>query len=111
MEISFKTKEHPEVRKLQYAMPDSLQGLLDKFGEDAVAEAAVSSFVISLQALGRRHIEKSDDEIQTYADEWNPNERAASTPKTTAEKAASALSKLSPEERADLLRRFAGDVA
>ena len=106
MEISFKTKEHPEPRKINYDMAESLQGLLDKFGEEAVVNAATGSFVISIQALARRHIEKTDDEIEALACDWNPNERASATPKTTAEKAASALSKLSPEERAELLRRF-----
>jgi hypothetical protein len=107
VEISFKTKDHPESRTIEYPMPETLQGLLDKFGEEAVAGAAIGSFVISIQALCRRHIEKSDDEIAALALSWNPNERASATPKTTAEKAASALSKLSPEERAELLRRFA----
>lgn len=107
MEISFKTKEHPEPRKIEYPMPESLADLTEKYGEDAVAAAAKGSFVISLQALARRHIEKGDEEIEALALEWNPNERSASTPKTTAEKAASALAKLSPEDRAELLRRFA----
>lgn len=107
MEISFKTKDHPESRTIQYPMPESLQDLVVKFGEEAVAGAAIGSFVISIQALARRHIEKSDEEITELALGWNPNERAAATPKTTAEKAASALSKLSPDERAELLRRFA----
>ena len=111
MDISFKTKDRPESRKIDYPMPADFDSLLEKFTKEEVYEAAKSSFVISIQALCRRHIEKSDEEISELALAWNPSERAASTPKTTAEKAASALSKLSPEERAELLRRFSLEPA
>lgn len=106
MEISFKTKEQPEVRKINYDMPDSLSGLVDKFGEAAVAKAAEGAFVISLQALARRHIEKSDAEIQELADSWNPNERSAPTKQSPFERAAGALGKLSAEEKAELLNKL-----
>lgn len=106
MEIQFKTKEHPEARKFEYDMPETLEGLNAKFGEDAVAAAARGAFVISLQALARRHIEKSDAEIAELAGSWNPNERSPATKKSAFEKAASALGSLSAEERAELLARL-----
>lgn len=106
MEISFKTKDHPEARKFDYDMPEDLEGLTAKFGAESVAAAAKGAFVISLQALARRHIEKSDAEIQDLANAWNPNERSPAVAKSAAEKASSALAKLSAEERQELLQRY-----
>jgi hypothetical protein len=108
MEISFKTKEHPEARKVEFDMPADLDSLVAKYGADTVYAAASGNFVISLQALARRHIEKSDEEIQALVAAWNPNERAAAVKATPAERAASAFSKLSPEEKAELLARLRG---
>jgi hypothetical protein len=106
VEISFKTKEHPEARKFEYDMPTDLAGLNAKFGEDAVAKAASGAFVISLQALARRNIEKTDAEIQELAKTWNPNERAAAVKQSPLERATNAFSKLSPEEKAELIKQL-----
>ena len=106
MEISFKTKEHPEARKVNFDMPADLNALTEKFGAESVYAAATGAYVISLQALARRHIEKSDEEIQTLVDGWNPNERSPAVKQTAFEKATSALTKLSPEEKAELLAKL-----
>jgi hypothetical protein len=106
MEISFKTKEMTEARKIEYPMPESFAALVEKFGEDSVYEAATGAFIISLQALGRRHIGKSDEEIQELASNWNPNERSPAVKQTAFEKASGALSKLTPEEKAALIAKL-----
>lgn len=108
MEISFKTKDHPEARKVNFDMPADLDSLVAKYGAESVYSAATGAYVISLQALARRHIEKSDEEIQAIVDAWNPNERAPAVKQTAFEKASSALTKLSPEEKAELLARLRG---
>lgn len=107
-EITFKTKEHPEARKVNFDFPTNLADLTAKFGEDSVFAAATGQYVISLQALARRHIEKSDEDIQAIVSDWNPNERAAAVRMSPAERAKSAISKLSPEEKAELLRTLRG---
>jgi hypothetical protein len=106
MDISFKTKEHPEARTVSYDFPADLEGLVAKFGNDSVYDNAVGSFVISLQALCRRHIEKSDEEIQEIVTNWDPNTRATGVRKTAAEKVSAALGQLSPEEKAALLAKL-----
>jgi hypothetical protein len=106
MEIQFKTKDQPEVRKINYDMPEGLQALVNKFGEDAVASAATGAFVISLQALARRHIEKSDAEIQELANAWDPNTRSSPVKQSPFERAAGALGKLSDEEKAELFNKL-----
>jgi hypothetical protein len=106
MEISFKTKELPESRKVNFDMPADLDALVAKFGADSVYQAAAGAYVISLQALARRHIEKSDEEIQQLVTDWNPNERSPAVKQSAFERASSALSKLSPEEKAALLAKL-----
>jgi hypothetical protein len=106
MEISFKTKEQPESRKVNFDMPADLDALRAKFGDDSVYAAATGAYVISLQALARRHIEKSDEEIQELVTNWNPNERAPAVKQTPFERAAGALGKLTPEERQALMAKL-----
>lgn len=106
MEIKFKTKEHPESRSVEYPMPENLGDLIAKFGEDTVFNNAVDSLVISIQALCRRHIEKSDAELQEIVQNWVPGERSPAVKKSAFEKASSAISSLSPEERAALLEKL-----
>lgn len=106
MEISFKTKDHPEARVVNYDMPEDLQGLRDKFGDDAVFQNAKAAIVISLQALARRHIEKPLEEVQALVDAFDPNTRAAPTKQSPEERAKSAISKLTPEARAELLAQL-----
>jgi hypothetical protein len=108
MEISFKTKEMTEARKVEYPMPETFDGLVEKFGTDAVYEAATGAFVISLQALGRRNIGKTDEDIQELALSWNPNERSPAVKQTAFEKASNALRNLSPEEKAALIAKLTG---
>lgn len=105
IQISFKTKEMEAARSINYDMPETLADLTAKFGEDAVADAAKGAFVISLQALARRHLGKTDAEITELAAAWTPGERSPAVKKTAKEKAASAFAAMSAEERAEFLRR------
>jgi len=106
MDISFKTKDHPETVTVQFDLPDTFAGLVEKFGEDSVFSAGRGAMVISLQAFGRRHIEKGQEEIQSLISTWNPNERAPAVKQTAFEKATGALAKLSPEEKRELLNKL-----
>ncbi len=106
MEISFKTKEHPTPRKVEYDFPETLADLIKRFGEESVFEFAVGGYTISIQALARRHIEKSDEEIQDIINNWDPNTRASSVRKSAAEKVSAAIGQLSPEEKASLLAKL-----
>lgn len=106
MAITAKTKDHPESVSVEYDLPETLEGLVEKFGAEAVASAANDSFTISIQALMRRHIEKPQEELQALVNEWKPGVRSPAVQKTSFEKAASQITKLSPEEREELLRRL-----
>ncbi len=105
MEIKFKTKD-TDARQINYDMPEDLAGLTAKFGDDSVYKAASGAFVISLQALARRHIEKSDAEIQALANDYNPSERASAVKLSPLERAQKALGGLSAEDKAELMAQL-----
>lgn len=114
MQIQFKTKENPEVRSVNYNFGEdaegnvSLDALVQKFGAESVAASALGAYIISIQALGRRFIEKSDEELQSIVSAWNPNERASAVKLTPMEKIQRALGSLSQEDRDALLAKLQG---
>lgn len=106
--ISAKKKDSEKVVSVEYDLPETVEGLTEKFGAEAVASAAVDSFTISIQSLIRRHFDKSDAEIQAAVDAWVPGVRTAGVKKTPLEKAQAALRAMSPEDRAQLLASLNG---
>lgn len=107
MQISAKSKKHPEPINIEYAMPEKLADLVKSFGEAVVESAARGSLVITIQAAMRRLLEKgkSAKEIQDQLATWKPGVREVS--KASAfEKATSQIGKLSPEERKALMDKL-----
>lgn len=105
-EITAKKKDSEKSVTVNYDLPDTLAGLVEKFGEDAVLGAAQDAFTISIQSVIRRNFDKSQEEIQAAVDGWVPGQRAAAVKKTPAEKAAAALKAMTPEARAELLAQL-----
>lgn len=95
-----------KVVTVDYVFPTTLGALVEKFGEEEVLGAATGAFTINLQALIRRHFDKSQDEIQTLVNDWRPGVRGPVSRATPFEKATAQLGKLSDEERAELLARL-----
>lgn len=108
MEVSAKTKEHPEAVTVEYNIPDTLAGLVETFGEEVVVGNAIDSIVISLQAFIRRHIEKPQAEVQALVAKWRPGERQAAVKKTPLERATAALAAMSDEDKTALLAKLRG---
>jgi len=107
MQISAKTKNHPEPVTIEYDLPETLADLNAKFGEKVVESAAKGSLVITVQAAMRRLIEKGKDatEIAEAMATFTPSAREVS--KASAfDKAAAQIGKLSPEERKALLEKL-----
>ena len=109
MKVSAKTKAKPTPVVVESKILDAknLAELTKNCGEDVVFNAAKGAVVISLQAFMRRHIEKGTAaaDIQKAVDTWKPDVR--SVVKASAfEKASSQLDKLSPTERAELLKKL-----
>ena len=91
---------------VDYEIPETIDGLVEAFGEDVVKSHVISSIVIALQGRlrgwAKNQLEKDGkidaDKLQKAANEWKPGQ---ARPKMSAvEKAAKALEKMTPEELA-----------
>lgn len=96
-------RDSDKVVEVEYDMPDTVDGLVEKFGAEQVATAAADSFTIAIQALIRRNIDKTQEEVEALVNAWQPGVRGPVTKKTPLEKAQAALRQMSPEDRAALL--------
>lgn len=107
MKVSAKTKAKPTPVTVEYDVPSDLEALTKLFGKEVVSAHAGGSIVISLQAFIRRHISKGStpQQIQEAAKAWKPDVRSA-VKQSAFEKAASTIDKLSPQERAELLKKL-----
>lgn len=107
MKVSAKTKEKPTPVTIEVAIPDGTDALVKAYGTEVVGTAAKGAIVISLQAFMRRMIEKGKTaaEIQEAAKTWKPDVRSV-VKQSAFEKATASLDKLSPQERAELLKKL-----
>lgn len=107
MKVSAKTTKNPTPVEVDYDFGDTLEQMVENFGKDVVEAHAKGALVITLQAFMRRHIDKgtSADKIQDEVAGWKPDVRSA-VKLSAVEKASAQLTKLSPQERADLLARL-----
>lgn len=108
MKVSAKTKEHPQPIEVDYDFAEGkgLKGLVEKFGEEVVYSRALSSLVIDLQALIRRHREKKDFDKAKLLDavkNWKPT-TVTTQRKPMVERLKEDATKLTPEQRAELLK-------
>lgn len=107
MKVSAKTKEKPTPVTIEVNIPDGTDNLVKAYGTEVVGTAAKGAIVISLQAFMRRLIEKGKTpaEIQAEGSKWKPDVRTI-VKQSAFEKASSSLDKLSPAERAELLKKL-----
>lgn len=84
---------------LEYDFGDTLQDMVNNFGEQMVYDRALRSFKISFQSWVTAQLEagKTEDQIKAEAAQWKPGQRKAA--KSPQEKLQEMLEKLSPQER------------
>ena len=92
---------------IEINIPKDLPGMVKLFGEEKVASAAFDAFVISCQGFYRSRLAKSGEDRMSDADirkaVWSPGNRTIDPVKRMA-KLAEAVSKLTPEQRTELLK-------
>lgn len=108
MEVSAKTKDHPQAVTVKKDIPEDLDGLVKAFGKEVIASNARGAIVISLQAFMRRHIEKPHAELQKAVDEWKPDTRTSGPRKSPLDKAKDAVAGLDEAARKELLAQLTG---
>lgn len=101
-------RDADKVVEVEYDMPEGVDALVEKFGAEAVASAASDAFTISIQALIRRHFDKTQEEIQELVNAWLPGVRGPVAKKSPLEKAQAALRAMSDEDRAAFLASLGG---
>ena len=108
MEIKVTSRATPGVSLVLNAdVPETLQGMVDKYGEDAVYHMAESSATIALQNIGRKFIgeENAHEKAQAAVNDWQPGTRTRGPRKSALERATESLSGLSAEQLRELLAK------
>lgn len=109
-EITAKTTSGPregQTFAVKYDIPDSIQEALDRFGDEVVYSRFKASLVIDLQSFMRTQVQKeefSSDMLEQAVSAWVPGIRAKG--KSVGEKIQDMLSKLTPEQREEILAEF-----
>src|SRR5688572_1636236 len=98
--------------EVNYDMPDTLSGLVEKFGEEVVAAKCIDSLVIDIQANVRRALAKegttdamTPEAIKQKISEFKPS-TSTSVRRIPVEKIGDLLGKMSAEEKKALLKQL-----
>lgn len=104
------TGEQAVTVSVDYAIPDTVAGLVDKYGEEQVVSLAGRALVLQVQAMVRQKVATgaNGDALQAAVDAWVPGVRGPATKKSPYERAESALAHLSQDELAALLKEYKG---
>src|SRR5258708_39755390 len=92
---------------VEVAIPDGTDALVKAFGTEVVGSAAKGAIIISAQAFMRRLLDKgkTSSEIQSEMSKWKPDVRTI-LQQSALEKATAGLHNLSPQDRADLFKKY-----
>lgn len=92
---------------VNYDVPDTIAGLVAKYGDEQTAALAGRAITLAVQALVRQKLAAGNDEstLQATVDAWVPGVRGPVTKKSPLERATAALSGMSPEDLAALLAK------
>lgn len=103
--ITTRTGELGPVEVL-FEVDENLDDAQARYGHEVVFSRYKAQLVIDLQAFIRTQMKggKAPNDIQAAVDSWKPGVKAKG--KSQAEKAEDYLSKLTPEQRAELLAKY-----
>lgn len=112
LEITAQKKDGQRQVTVSYDFGDSLDAMVEKFGEDVVQSNAVANMKITAQSVIRRGIEReeSDEEIQATLDNWKPGvaiQRTADPTKSFER----VFAKMSPEEQLEYIEKLRSKAA
>jgi hypothetical protein len=71
IEVSAKTKDHPEAKVISYDFGDDLDSMVSLFGAETVFSNARAQMKVGLQAAMRRYIDDGKD-VNTLPGVWKP---------------------------------------
>jgi hypothetical protein len=109
-EIKVKSGKEADAKvvTVQYDIPSTVAGLVDKFGEEQVVAMTTRAVTLAIQANVRQKIAAgvADDALQATVDGWVPGVRAPASKKSPYERAEAALSNLSQDELHALMQQL-----
>lgn len=106
MKVTAKRTNGPSV-DVEYDFGGDLDTMVSKFGKDIVFNHAKGSLVVTLQGWLRSQLDMKDAtpaKIKEAAKNWKPGQRKQG--KSPAEKLRDQLAKVTPEERASILKEL-----
>ena len=106
LEVSAKTKDHPEAKVISYDFGENLDEMTKMFGADAVFSNARAQMKVGLQAAMRRYITEGKD-VSTLPGLWKPGVSMERTVDPIAAVKA-AFAGWSKEEKAEFLKSLQG---
>lgn len=114
MQIAARKKDWPADKPsitVEFDLPTTLQGMVEKFGEDVVRSKAEDSIVIDVQALIRRKLDAKEEKdrtpeaIQAAVNEYKPSAGTRVT-RSAAEKVEDLAGKMTAEEKKALIAKL-----
>lgn len=107
MELKVTTKEGAEV-VVNYALGATIEENVELFGEEVCYDNLISSFVLRVRAKvgSMMAAGKSAEDIHATLETWKIGEAAKTRGATPVEKIRTLLDKVSPEDRAALLKEL-----
>lgn len=103
MQITAKAPKTGRSFSVDYPMPEDLSGLVAKFGDKGVYDAAVDRLVVNIQNVVRNGLNKdepvTDEELRDAALNYVPGQRAARETKSPFERVMAGLGNLTAEQR------------
>ena len=108
MEIKVRHPKSNKEMTLQWDCPTDLDALVKRFGKEVIANHAIAALRVAVQGIARGAMggdkAKSPREIQQMITDYKPGIRVRG--KTPQEKISETFSKMSPEQKKELLRRL-----
>uniref|UniRef100_A0A6M3KZH9 Uncharacterized protein n=1 Tax=viral metagenome TaxID=1070528 RepID=A0A6M3KZH9_9ZZZZ len=107
MEVTAKLGKDGAKGTVEYEFGKDLDESADLFGPETVHSKFVAAAKVDLQAAIRRCLEGGTDP-QAFADDWKPGMRAPSVAKDPMAMALAGISKMSDEQKAELIAKLRG---
>ena len=108
VKISVSAPKVNQSAEITYSIGETLSDNVDKFGEEVVNSIFTQQLIVKVQAGARTAMEGGKDP-QLWASAYVPGQKAPSIVADPKSAARAALARMTPEERAALLRDLQGE--
>lgn len=106
VKITAKRKKTGAEQTVEIEIPDTIQAMVEAWSEETVYSHVKGSIIVAVQGFMRGQLDrgKSPEEVTKSTQEWKPGQRKPG--KSPQEKFRDLFGKLSPQERASMLKEL-----